>query len=120
MAFGLAVIKPEWVHEAWEQRDAEEFSPIDADFTRPYKVKAFEGQKICFVGFATEEHQHMIDVLTGMGGIPTGIDDPECSHVVSSNHFCRLLFNRCCMASVKLLLIGFACPSELNYFVLQI
>lgn len=77
------MIKPEWVHEAWEQRDVEKFSPINTDFTRPHKLKAFEGHKICFLGFATEEHDHMIDVLNRNGGIHTAIEDPECTHVVS-------------------------------------
>ncbi|XP_037043790.1 protein ECT2 isoform X4 [Bradysia coprophila] len=82
IAFGLAVIKPDWVNEAWEQRDVNRFSPINADFTRPHKLKAFEGHKICFLGFATEEHDHMIDVLNRNGGVHATIDDPECTHVV--------------------------------------
>lgn len=82
-AFGLAVIKPAWVHDAWEQRDVEKFSPIDTEFTKPHKLKAFEGHKICFLGFAADEHDHMVDVLSKNGGISTAIDDPECTHVVS-------------------------------------
>ncbi len=78
------MIKPDWVHEAWDQRDVDKFSPINTDFTRPHKLKAFEGHKICFLGFATEEHDHMIDVLNRNGGIHTAIDDPECTHVVSA------------------------------------
>ncbi|XP_037043788.1 protein ECT2 isoform X2 [Bradysia coprophila] len=85
IAFGLAVIKPDWVNEAWEQRDVNRFSPINADFTRPHKLKAFEGHKICFLGFATEEHDHMIDVLNRNGGVHATIDDPECTHVIISN-----------------------------------
>lgn len=84
IAFGLAVIKPEWVHEAWEQRHVENFLPTNTDFTRPHKLKAFEGHKICFLGFSTDEHDHMIDVLQRNGGINATIDDPECTHVVST------------------------------------
>lgn len=81
------MIKPDWVHEAWENRDVDKFSPINVDFTRPHKLKAFEGHKICFLGFATEEHDHMIDVLNRNGGIHTTIDDPDCTHVVSEHFY---------------------------------
>lgn len=77
------MIKPDWVNEAWEHRDVVKFSPINADFTKPHKLKAFEGHKICFLGFAAEEHDHMIDVLNRNGGTHAAIDDPECTHVVS-------------------------------------
>ncbi|KAJ6641054.1 Protein ECT2 [Pseudolycoriella hygida] len=85
ITFRLTVIKPEWVREAWEQRDDENFLPTDENFTLPHKLKHFEGFKMCFLGFATEEHNHMIDMLHTYGGIHTTIDDPDCTHVIISN-----------------------------------
>lgn len=83
MTFRLWVIKPSWVYDAWENRNKRGFAAVDAEFTKPHKLKPFEGQKICFLGFPPEEHQHMIDVLSSNGGASTDIEDPECSHVVS-------------------------------------
>lgn len=83
MTFRLDVVRPTWVHTAWEQRDMPTFDASHLDFTHPHRLKPFEGQKICFLGFPEDEHQHMIEVLTANGGVSTKIDDPECSHVVS-------------------------------------
>lgn len=83
MTFRLTVIRSAWVYAAWEQRDKPEFKAKTKTFTDDHRLKAFEGQRICFFGFPTEEHDHMIDVLKMNGGITTGIDDPECTHVVS-------------------------------------
>lgn len=84
MTFRLDVVRPAWVHQAWERRDeVPTFDATLAEFTAPHRLKPFEGQKICFLGFAADEHQHMIDVLEANGGVSVQIDDPECSHVVS-------------------------------------
>lgn len=86
MTFRLDVVRPTWVHSAWEQRDAAApaFDATVAEFTAPHRLKPFEGQKICFLGFAADEHQHMIEVLVANGGVSVQIDDPGCSHVVSA------------------------------------
>lgn len=83
MTFRLSVIKPSWVTNAWENRQYIGFNALDDGFTKPHKLRAFEGQKICFLGFPPDEHDHMIDVLQANGGVATEIDDIECSHVVS-------------------------------------
>uniref|UniRef100_A0A182QYH4 Protein ECT2 n=1 Tax=Anopheles farauti TaxID=69004 RepID=A0A182QYH4_9DIPT len=85
MTFRLAIIRPSWVLEAWKHRHDPNFSAVAEPFTKPHRLKAFEGQKVCFFGFPDEEQQHMIDVLTTNGGIPTTLEDPECSHVVMPN-----------------------------------
>ncbi|XP_063700471.1 protein ECT2 isoform X1 [Culicoides brevitarsis] len=85
MTFRLPAIRPSWVTEAWESRDKEKFCAKEETFLREHKLKVFEGQKVCFFGFPPEEHQHMIDVLKSNGGIPTDMEDPECSHVIISN-----------------------------------
>lgn len=83
MTFRLAIIRPNWVLEAWKNRHDPNFSATIETFTKQHRLKAFEGQKVCFFGFPEEEQQHMIDVLRTNGGIPTDLEDPECSHVVS-------------------------------------
>uniref|UniRef100_A0A182SWQ4 BRCT domain-containing protein n=1 Tax=Anopheles maculatus TaxID=74869 RepID=A0A182SWQ4_9DIPT len=83
MTFRLAIIRPNWVLEAWKNRHDHNFSATVETFTKLHRLKAFEGQKVCFFGFPEEEQQHMIDVLKTNGGIPTDLEDPECSHVVS-------------------------------------
>ncbi|XP_058828945.1 protein ECT2 isoform X2 [Topomyia yanbarensis] len=85
MAFRLAVVRPSWVLHAWRNRDDPNLVANVEEFTKNHRLRAFEGQKICFFGFPPEEHQHMVDVLTMNGGIPTNLEDPECSHVVMSN-----------------------------------
>lgn len=87
MTFRLPAIRPSWVIESWAQRDKESFCAKEEHFLREHKLKVFEGQKVCFFGFPPEEHQHMIDVLKSNGGIPTDMEDPECSHVVSKINF---------------------------------
>ncbi|XP_058828946.1 protein ECT2 isoform X3 [Topomyia yanbarensis] len=86
MAFRLAVVRPSWVLHAWRNRDDPNLVANVEEFTKNHRLRAFEGQKICFFGFPPEEHQHMVDVLTMNGGIPTNLEDPECSHVVVDQH----------------------------------
>ncbi|XP_067646398.1 uncharacterized protein pbl isoform X1 [Eurosta solidaginis] len=83
--FRLTVVRPAWVYAAWARRDELQFRATTDDFSREHKLKAFEGQKICFFGFPADEHQHMVDVLISNGGMPAELDDPECSHVVMPN-----------------------------------
>ncbi|XP_062552492.1 protein ECT2 isoform X2 [Armigeres subalbatus] len=94
--FRLAVVRPSWVVQAWQNRHDPNFAANMEEFTKSHRLKAFEGQKICFFGFPPEEHQHMVDVLKMNGGIPADLEDPECSHVVMSNtgeHFADALPN---------------------------
>lgn len=86
MTFRLTVIRSDWVYDAWEKRNDPTFDATTPTFTNEHRIKAFEGQRICFFGFPDEEHQHMIDVLKANGGIPTDIDDPDCTHVIISNN----------------------------------
>ncbi|XP_016965774.1 protein ECT2 isoform X2 [Drosophila biarmipes] len=83
--FRLTVVRPAWVFAAWSDRNSLEFDATQESFTKTHRLKAFEGQKICFFGFAPEEHQHMVDVLLENGGVCAELDDPECSHVVMPN-----------------------------------
>ncbi|XP_061392978.1 protein ECT2 [Musca vetustissima] len=84
--FRLTVVRPNWVYAAWERRDDPQFKATTEEFSKEHKLKAFEGQKICFFGFPADEHQHMVDVLKSNGGVPAELDDPECSHVVVDEH----------------------------------
>ncbi|XP_034482371.1 protein ECT2 isoform X2 [Drosophila innubila] len=84
--FRLTVVRPAWVYAAWSARDSLEFEATQDNFTKVHRLKAFEGQKICFFGFPAEEHQHMVDVLLENGGVCAELDDPECSHVVVDEH----------------------------------
>lgn len=86
MTFRLAVVRPSWVVQAWQNRNDPNFAANVEEFTKSHRLKAFEGQKICFFGFPPEEHQHMVDVLKMNGGIPADLEDPECSHVVVDEH----------------------------------
>lgn len=86
MIFRLTVVRPSWVLDAWQNRNDPNFTVAAEEFTKGHRLKAFEGQKICFFGFPPEECQHMVDVLKMNGGIPTDLNDPECSHVVVDEH----------------------------------
>lgn len=83
MTFKVSVVHPTFVLEAWERRNEVNFSATSSEFSRIHLLKAFDGQRICFFGFAPDEHQHMVEILKANGGIPTTLEDPECSHVVS-------------------------------------
>ncbi|XP_043648798.1 protein ECT2 isoform X3 [Drosophila teissieri] len=84
--FRLTVVRPAWVFAAWADRNSLELDATQENFTKTHRLKAFEGQKICFFGFPVEEHQHMVDVLLENGGVCAELDDPECSHVVVDEH----------------------------------
>ncbi|KRG06101.1 protein ECT2 isoform X4 [Drosophila mojavensis] len=84
--FRLTVVRPAWVYAAWSARNSLGFEATQDNFTKAHRLKAFEGQKICFFGFPAEEHQHMVDVLLENGGVCAELDDPECSHVVVDEH----------------------------------
>ncbi|XP_058125473.1 protein ECT2 isoform X3 [Anopheles coustani] len=86
MTFRLAIIRPNWVLEAWKHRNEVSFTATSDTFTALHRVKAFDGQKVCFFGFPEEEQQDMINLLKKNGGIPTDLEDPECSHVVVYEH----------------------------------
>ena len=86
MTFRLSVVRAAWVYEAWNNRDNINFVATQEEYTKNHALKAFEGHRICFFGFANDEHQHMVDVLQSNGGIPTDLEDPECSHVVNTNY----------------------------------
>lgn len=88
--FKLNVVRPAWVLEAWERRNDCEFFANDNAFTEKHKLKPFEGLCICFYGFSAEEQQEMVDILKANGGIPTEMDDPECSHLVLANGVTQL------------------------------
>ncbi|XP_052846839.1 LOW QUALITY PROTEIN: protein ECT2 [Drosophila gunungcola] len=83
--FRLTVVRPAWVFAAWADRNSLELDATQEIFTKAHRLKAFEGQKICFFGFPAEEHQHMVDVLLENGGVCAELEDPECSHVVMPN-----------------------------------
>ncbi|EDW30464.1 GL17822 [Drosophila persimilis] len=83
--FRMSVVRPDWVYAAWTDRDNVQFEATQDGFTKNHRLKAFEGQKVCFFGFPAEEHQHMVDVLLENGGVCADLDDPECSHVVMPN-----------------------------------
>ncbi|XP_037958476.1 protein ECT2 isoform X2 [Teleopsis dalmanni] len=83
--FRVNVLRPSWILAAWEQRNDLNFRATNEEFSKEHRLKAFEGQKICFFGFPPEEHEHMVDVLKANGGLPCELDDPECTHVVMPN-----------------------------------
>ncbi len=84
MTFRLTVVRSDFVFKAWENRDAPNFCALQEDFTNDHRLKAFEGHRICFFGFNPEDKMHMTGLLRTYGGTETELNDPECSHVVST------------------------------------
>lgn len=89
--FRVSVVRPNWVLDAWERRNESDFSAIKIEFSKLYELQPFEGQKICFYGFANDEQQDMIDVLRTNGGTPAQLEDIDCSHIVSDLRLFRQL-----------------------------
>lgn len=52
---------------------------------KEHKLKVFAGARVCFVGFPEDETQHMAEVLASNGGVTCPLDDPDCTHVVSTH-----------------------------------
>lgn len=84
--FNLTVVRPAWIEAAWQRRDDPNFFANETEFCGLYKLKSFEGLRICFYGFSPEEHQEMVDILKMNGGIPTDIDDPDCTHLILASN----------------------------------
>lgn len=84
ITFRLGVVRPDWVEEAWQSRDQPEFMATKDEFMVSHRLRVFEGQHVCFTGFPVEEHKHMEEVLRSNGGIPSTIDNVDCTHVVSA------------------------------------
>lgn len=91
ITFRLGVVRPAWVEESWRSRDLADFMATRDEFTATHRLKVFEGQRVCFTGFPTEEHKHMEEVLRSNGGIPSTIDSAECTHVVSGKFMSILI-----------------------------
>lgn len=68
----------------------------------------FAGARVCFVGFPEDETQHMAEVLASNGGAACALDDPDCTHVVSTPPY--LTHNTTC----KYLLPTYI-PNSINY-----
>lgn len=84
MTFRLPALRPGWVSDAWANRDQLKFNAAAESFMKTHRLRVFEGHRVCFFGFPDEEHAHMADVLRSNGGIPTTLEDPDCTHVVSN------------------------------------
>lgn len=92
--FNLTIVRPNWIYAAWERRDEIDFFANNSGFCETFKLKQFEGLRICLYGFSPEEHQEMVDIMKANGGIPTDIDDPDVTHLILANninHFPELL-----------------------------
>ncbi|XP_026285148.1 protein ECT2 isoform X2 [Frankliniella occidentalis] len=81
--FRVPVMSEDWVFAAWQRRKEVGFGAAASDFTANFKLKPFQGAKVCFVGFPEEEKKHMEEVLVENGG--TVADMSDCSHVVVDN-----------------------------------
>ncbi|XP_060518985.1 protein ECT2 isoform X3 [Cylas formicarius] len=80
--FKVPVMNLQWVVSSWEKRLDLDFSATLDTFVANYKLKAFHGARVCFLGFPEEEELHMVEVLVANGGMVTSADDPNCTHVV--------------------------------------
>ncbi|XP_060518984.1 protein ECT2 isoform X2 [Cylas formicarius] len=83
--FKVPVMNLQWVVSSWEKRLDLDFSATLDTFVANYKLKAFHGARVCFLGFPEEEELHMVEVLVANGGMVTSADDPNCTHVVLEN-----------------------------------
>ncbi|XP_026285147.1 protein ECT2 isoform X1 [Frankliniella occidentalis] len=82
--FRVPVMSEDWVFAAWQRRKEVGFGAAASDFTANFKLKPFQGAKVCFVGFPEEEKKHMEEVLVENGG--TVADMSDCSHVVVESY----------------------------------
>lgn len=85
MTFRLAVVRPNWVVDAWNQRNQPNFSATSDTFTSLHRLKSFEGMRVCLYGFSEEDTANMVSLLKTYGGIVAALDDPDCTHIVSLN-----------------------------------
>lgn len=87
MTFILSVVCPNCVCDAWANKTSVDFKAVNDDFAINHRLKAFEGQRVCFHAFAPDDVNNMVKMLESYSGKHTDILDSECSHVVSWN-FC--------------------------------
>ncbi|KAJ1528628.1 hypothetical protein ONE63_007023 [Megalurothrips usitatus] len=83
ITFRVPVMSEGWVFAAWEKRKELGFGAAATEFTANYKLKPFEGARVCFVGFPEEERKHMEEVLAENGGT---VATTDCTHIVVESY----------------------------------
>jgi len=58
----------DWLTVSWERRHEQQFRASESTFAAAYRIKPFQGLKMAFIGFPTEEKSHMGEELLRNGG----------------------------------------------------
>ncbi|KAK0403868.1 hypothetical protein QR680_017168 [Steinernema hermaphroditum] len=67
--FNRPVMNIEWVYASWKRRNEIDFHCTEKGFVDEYKLKPFEGLRLCFIGFSQEDKTEMSDVTIRNRGV---------------------------------------------------
>uniref|UniRef100_A0A4X2L3C1 Epithelial cell transforming 2 n=1 Tax=Vombatus ursinus TaxID=29139 RepID=A0A4X2L3C1_VOMUR len=83
VSLGTPIMKPEWIFEAWERRNEQDFHAAADEFRNEFKVPPFQDCMLSFLGFSDEEKANMEEMTEMQGGghhLPVG--DEQCTHLI--------------------------------------
>ncbi|CAG2119479.1 unnamed protein product [Medioppia subpectinata] len=86
--YGIPILFKEWIEELWQHRNDSHFDPNDINLINKFKIKAFHGLGLAFVGFSKEEplevnEREEMEILTKT--FDGQVVDPysnSCTHII--------------------------------------
>lgn len=79
---GKHIMTESWVLEAWQNRHNPSFKATKSEFVELYQMKPFHGLKISFLGFSSEETEHMQELTIQNAGNHVAVGENGCTHLV--------------------------------------
>ncbi|XP_021562505.1 protein ECT2 isoform X5 [Carlito syrichta] len=82
VSLGTPIMKPEWIYNAWERRNEQDFCAAVDDFRNEFKVPPFQDCVLSFLGFSNEEKTSMEEMTEMQGGNYLPVGDERCTHLI--------------------------------------
>ncbi|XP_057596058.1 protein ECT2 isoform X4 [Hippopotamus amphibius kiboko] len=91
VSLGTPIMKPEWIYEAWERRNEQDFCASVDDFRNEFKVPPFQDCILSFLGFSDEEKTNMEEMTEMQGGNYLPVGDERCTHLIVEENIVKEL-----------------------------
>ncbi|ELR60586.1 Protein ECT2 [Bos mutus] len=91
VSLGTPIMKPEWIHKAWERRNEQDFCASVDDFRNEFKVPPFQDCILSFLGFSDEEKTNMEEMTKMQGGNCLPVGDERCTHLIVEENIVKEL-----------------------------
>ncbi|XP_071034057.1 protein ECT2 [Parasteatoda tepidariorum] len=81
VSLGVPVMASEWIFQAWSRRRDADCVATDEELMQ-FRLLPFVGCRLAFLGYQSDEEQHMIEITLKNGGEVVASKDPTCTHIV--------------------------------------